>query len=149
MAYAYGVDPVFYELLKAQVEITRLAGFAGWNTAGNTLGTCIGQICCRLVDDYSQQSHMELLMLRIADDYLYQSVVRPELNEWLQTHNNLTIGQLKDEVEKRLKPLVEGLHRQLFACVDGISYSLKIEDIYQPWHRTSEIGLDFQLMEHS
>ena len=41
VAYANGAEERLIKLLLAQIDVTKLAGFGAWNTAGNTLGGAI------------------------------------------------------------------------------------------------------------
>src|SRR5690625_7129093 len=41
IAYANGADPVMVPQLLQAFEPHELAGYAGWNTAGNTIGTVV------------------------------------------------------------------------------------------------------------
>ena len=45
VAYPNGADPLLIELLLNSVDITRLAAYGAWNTAGNTIGTALAQAC--------------------------------------------------------------------------------------------------------
>lgn len=98
-----GADPVFTEELNRQLVFSQVAGYASWNTAGNTIGTALphGVLFSAAESRYGFpktkwkmtmaehgrreriQSRVGLaqswfLLNRLLDDYIYHSKVRPE-----------------------------------------------------------------------
>ncbi len=85
-----GADPKFTEELRRRKVFPRLAGYAAWNTAGNTIGTALphGIIYSRLHESLLKNpparhericnAQMKFLLHRLIDDYSYHSLVRPE-----------------------------------------------------------------------
>lgn len=62
--------------------LEKLWGYAAWNTASNSLGTLLGQIlssACR-----PSGENFRFTRERCLDDWIYQSIVRPELNAHLE-----------------------------------------------------------------
>lgn len=123
VAYANGADPALFAVFR---DYPRLAAFAAWNTAGNTLGTVVAQASAFLAttDPSAQQ---QFLLDRMADDLLYQAFLRPVLQTELQQ------GRTIDALEPELGPRLEALWRQHFPEIPiaGITASL-------PWHRLFE-----------
>jgi hypothetical protein len=81
VAYANGSDPLLIEKLLSEFEdLTSLYGYAGWNTPGNTIGTAVAMGLVRLMAEENACFHPEafcqLLLIRLADDWLYQADVR-------------------------------------------------------------------------
>ncbi|HEY9744719.1 MAG TPA: DUF4127 family protein [Oculatellaceae cyanobacterium] len=81
VAYANGSDPQLVSALLSTFEdLTGLYGYAGWNTPGNTIGTSVAMGLVRLAAERNRSLNMEafcqLLLIRLADDWLYQSDVR-------------------------------------------------------------------------
>lgn len=126
VAYANGGDP---ELFKAFKGYADLAAFAAWNTAGNTIGTVVAQASAFLVmQDPGAQT--QFLLDRMADDILYQSQLRPKLQEELA--QGRSIDDLEAELPRRLEALWNRLiHRQPIA---GLSASF-------PWQRLFEADI--------
>lgn len=86
VAYANGSDPILTErILQELPSLTGLYGYAGWNTPGNTIGTAIAMgIVRKLAEEkkkFNAQAFNTLLMIRLADDWLYQSDVRYQIRE--------------------------------------------------------------------
>jgi hypothetical protein len=84
VAYANGSDPRLTEKLVTGFEdLTCLYGYAGWNTPGNTIGTAVAMGIVRYLAEQHQSFNAEafckLLLIRLADDWLYQSDVRKTL----------------------------------------------------------------------
>ncbi len=90
-----GADERVITGLKREGLLDKLAGYAAWNTAGNTLGTAIPHANMRvffrwkLNDSASraartEAAHREFLLNRYAGDYIYHDIVRPEINERLR-----------------------------------------------------------------
>ncbi len=118
VAYANGAENRFVELLLNTVPVVSLAGFAAWNTAGNTLGSAIAAGVCAL-----QCTNPILLaeanFARLVDDWLYQARVRGEVRELLHNPSPFDLGELKTvaetEIEKRMRPLATELFAKHFA----------------------------------
>lgn len=79
-AYPNGSDPALLTALSQRMSPTSLAGYAGWNTAGNTMGSVIAQ---GAVFAAAQQSgvlditaHHRLILHRLIEDGAYMTDVR-------------------------------------------------------------------------
>ncbi len=132
VAYANGAEPRFVKQLLARVDATQLAGFAAWNTAGNTLGSAIAAGICAL-NCKNKTALAEANFSRFVDDYLYQSIVRSEVREALENPSPFDLGELKPiaeaEIEKRIKPLALELYAKHFAP--------HLENTELVWHGSS------------
>ncbi len=132
VAYANGAEPRFVRQLLARADVTRLFGFAAWNTAGNTLGSAIAAGICGL-HCTNKTALSEATFSRLVDDYLYQSLVRSEVREFLENPSPFDLGELKalaeSEIEKRIQPLAMELYAQYFAE--------RLENTRFVWHGSS------------
>ena len=88
VAFANGADRTLVEMLPAYVWPYDLAAYAGWNTAGNTIGSTLAHAALRWVglhrlsgeqSDLAERAHRRYLTLRFAEDWAYQAVVRQEM----------------------------------------------------------------------
>jgi hypothetical protein len=90
-----GADERLIEVLKRERLFDVFAGYAAWNTAGNTLGTAIPQANLRVfyrkrLNDLlersarTQAAQLEFLLHRFVGDYLYHDIVRPVVNQRLR-----------------------------------------------------------------
>lgn len=91
--------------------------YAGWNTAGNSMGTVISHLLFleegqtlrgsgRLA---SLEAHQKLQRLRLIDDYLYQIQVRSAFNQWAQTNGYayLSFGDRWPEANAKIQSMME------------------------------------------
>jgi hypothetical protein len=81
VAYCNGADPALVRALQRERLFSRLHGYAGWNTAGNTIGTAVAHGIARLLSPQtprSETAHRLFLFERLLDDYAYQSIVRQQ-----------------------------------------------------------------------
>lgn len=126
VAYANGADPRLMPLLDSPL---RLAAFAAWNTAGNTLGTVVTQASAFLAmrDPAAQE---QFLLDRLADDYLYQTILRPQLQRELKEGRE--IADLERELGMRLAALWQEHFPSL--AISGLRASL-------PWQRLFEADI--------
>lgn len=114
---------------------TRFAGYAAWNTAGNTLGTAIPHANLRVffrskLNDRADRAarteaaHLEFLLNRFAGDYLYHDIVRLEINTRLRSEakaDEVTFEftperyeQINREVGEKLKAQIERFFAEHF-----------------------------------
>ncbi|MBN8193840.1 DUF4127 family protein [Bacillus sp. NTK074B] len=140
-AYANGVDERMLPQLLSGVKMSELAGFAGWNTAGNTLGTVVAQAAMVHLQkqkpslketEVKERLHAEIT-LRLLDDYVYQSVVRQEVRA--------VVGESAVSREELLNRVTEMFRREASDFLERYHLHFSLEDIYLPWDRTFEIGI--------
>ncbi|SHE14768.1 Uncharacterised protein [Chlamydia abortus] len=113
---------------------TRLSGYAGWNTAGNSLGTCISHAIARTMyelqrpggvptlpanetgDNASrpEKAHYSFLVSRLMDEWGYQAQIRGETNRWIEANLSVSPWDLETEYDQvnariiqRIKELFE------------------------------------------
>ncbi|MEB3196206.1 MAG: DUF4127 family protein [Candidatus Sericytochromatia bacterium] len=79
VAYANGADPRLWSELVSRLDPWQWRAFAAWNTAGNTFGTVVAMACASLLPTADEAARQRLITERIADDWLYQSVIRKDL----------------------------------------------------------------------
>jgi hypothetical protein len=81
VAYANGGDPKLMDkMISGFEDLTGLYGYAGWNTPGNAIGTAVAMGLVRLMAEanrsFDAEAFCKLMLIRLADDWLYQSDVR-------------------------------------------------------------------------
>lgn len=117
--------------------------YAGWNTAGNSIGTVLAHSV--LLDDLQQRwgekkknwyYHKLFQQLRILDDYIFQAELRSIFNKWaeevkLSPHNFSTRWQ---EANKKIKELLN----EKSSNPKILNY-----DMVFPWPRSFEIKVEF------
>lgn len=75
IAYANGADSVLFNLLKNEDLLFKVNSYAGWNTAANTLGTCLPLAMINKIYGNSKQFY-DFLALRYVEDVGYMADVR-------------------------------------------------------------------------
>jgi len=175
---ASGADQRIIAALKKENLFDRFAGYAAWNTAGNSLGTAISHANMRTffrskLNDRADRAaraeaaHLEFLLTRFAGDYLYQDIVRPEMNRRLrgesksnEVTDDLTpekyeevnrdiAARLRAEVEKFFADYFRGRTHRL-AFYKGVEKTITVNglkdlNVYLPWPRTFESAVEFKL----
>uniref|UniRef100_UPI0039F5334B DUF4127 family protein n=1 Tax=Acidaminococcus fermentans TaxID=905 RepID=UPI0039F5334B len=115
----------------------RLGSYAGWNTAGNSLGYALGQGMLRPY--LSDRDRQNLLTVRYLDDWLYQSRVRQEVRQQLIWPNQWPDGKLTDDQTARAETMItEKMEKE------GTPLLGKRPEQYRyrlPWHRTFEVAV--------
>lgn len=130
-----GADERIIAALKRESLFDRFAGYAAWNTAGNTLGTTIPHANMRVffrskLNDRADRAarteaaHQEFLLNRFAGDYLYHDIVRLEVNARLrgETKNQEVTyeftpqryEEVNREVSEKLKAQIEKFFADYF-----------------------------------
>jgi hypothetical protein len=124
-AYCNGGDIQLIHYLDELDVLDKLISYAGWNTNCNTLGTTLAQAC--------MGANLHNLLFRIIEDACYQAVIRHESSSSPATPE--TENSIKDKLQKYYETL-------------NISkkHPVKIKNIYLPWKRLFEIGMEIELV---
>ncbi|MFK4344958.1 hypothetical protein ABH894_003190 [Paenibacillus sp. RC62] len=140
VGYANGADLKLLRLLKQKGLLFELAGYAGWNTSSNTLGTVIAQ--SMLYSHYGPTAeHLDFLALRYAEDACYCAVVRTAMNNGIVEQMGFNKFML-DGQRGSVTAVIRGeLEQALDEYVNGPEGYVEITDCYMPWNRTFEVGL--------
>ncbi len=146
VAYPNGSDPVLVDLLRAQVDLTQLAAYGGWNTAGNTIGVALAQgiAALRVRTPAQAEAQQRFLLHRFIEDWGYQHLVRAELRQWLfaqQGNHEISPANFADSQVF----IEQGLQR----CLDqlpGFARRWRIVpgSVRLPWTRTFEVDFDLE-----
>ncbi|MDR2006288.1 MAG: DUF4127 family protein, partial [Acidaminococcales bacterium] len=155
-------ETVMSALLAENIPLSSLTAYAGWNTAGNSIGTALAQsalfsgtvkISPAEHLPYIYYKNFEFTVARILDDWLYQKDIRAKTGNILnKTGSGRNIAGKKEFVRKKIKDLLEhkkeriflrnlGLH-PFFSNEKGCYYLVSMEtEIDLPWDRLFEISL--------
>ncbi len=128
--FANGGDREFFDIIKMIFDPTQLSSYAGWNTAGNTIGTALAAACLT--------SNKAFLLERFIEDVGYQADIRQKVNTIVQ-NMGLSPFDLKDnhhEIEKIAADMLSEWARQVFP---DKTFTLTVK---LPWPRTFEIDCD-------
>ncbi len=140
LAYCNGGDKDWVKLISEKAGIFSLAGYAGWNTSSNSLGTVICQAV--LYHFYGDtQTHRKFLAERVYEDVGYCGYVRkymcdnilPELG-----YHYFDAGEKRGAVSEQAKKL---LLRYIGGNFPEVAEKYTIASCIMPWKRMFEIGL--------
>lgn len=144
IAYANGGDLELLDLLRQKGILYRLAGYAGWNTSSNTLGTVIAQ--SMLYAQYGDsRRHDHFLALRYVEDFGYDSVVRKALSNGPVQELGLDKFRLDGPRGLVSEMVRTGLEQFIARYLTQEGHTIEIRDCYMPWNRMFEVGLSVRL----
>jgi hypothetical protein len=150
VAYCNGADPEMIAALERSGAARRLSAYAGWNTAANSIGTAVSQLCLQVMGSAGPRTmsaaQNRFLAARLIDDYGYQSCVRQRAMERAGEAgaNGFALGsawrEFEEYVNQELAPLAHRVASDLLGLaaddpVGAVRASL-------PWHRLFEVGVE-------
>lgn len=159
-------DPRLFDALQEQSRSMRLLAYAGWNTAGNTMGTAIPASNIYLLarrlgtDDLERElSQREFLLHRLVNDFEYHRYTRPQayqLQRNLGMEKEETYGPSFDvlnqfvqkDMASRLQETFQNQFkgRRFFAGTRQYEMStISDVDVELPWPRAYEVRIGFRL----
>ncbi|HTQ11744.1 MAG TPA: DUF4127 family protein [Fimbriimonadaceae bacterium] len=160
-------DPQLFTYLSKDDRMTKLLSFAGWNTAGNTMGTAIPAANIYLlsrrlnVDPLERElARREFLLHRFVNDYAYHKFVRPQAYQMIDASHTSSREETYGETFKEVNDFVrtdvyryleyyfheEFEGKRFFAGTTEYELSgLSNIKIFLPWPRAYEVRLEFQL----
>lgn len=149
VAYCNGGDPHLLDALLTEERFGELDAYAGWNTAGNTLGTTLAhaalRACARAqgVTASMEAAHSEALWTRLLDDGLYQAVVRA----WAMAQaeesgvSALNLAEHAPRMEALVHAAMHDLWRELLARYPALRAYDRPFQTRLPWGRLFEIRI--------
>ena len=147
VAYPNGSDPFLIEQLDQHIDLTQLAAYGAWNTAGNTIGTALAQgvAAALATTEAQQQAQQRFLVHRFVEDWGYQHLAREAVRHELADATGLadlppdaddaTVAEVTSRIEKRL---AESLNR----LGSFSNWTLTPGGVRLPWRRTFEVDFD-------
>ncbi|MEG6615172.1 DUF4127 family protein [Peptococcaceae bacterium 1198_IL3148] len=135
VALANGADNSLMATLANQKLLPQLTAYAGWNTAGNTVGYALAQ--GMLSQDIGEADRLHLLAVRLLDDWGYQANVRSQVQQGNINKYNLgpDKGPVATEIEQQLKT---------FATDNLKDFPIDQLKVDLPWNRTFDILLEVE-----
>ncbi|WP_274652555.1 DUF4127 family protein [Paenibacillus humicola] len=154
-AVCNGADTVLMELLSGSGLLKHLSAYAGWNTAGNTLGTVIAHA---VVESYYRKAEKAspgsararnseaFLLSRFVEDWGYQAILRSRIaREELPGLGGSTfdVSAVHDEVAGRIRSgMLAFIERELR---DFEPARIRLERVELPWKRMFEVGFELRI----
>jgi hypothetical protein len=139
-AYGNGGELQFIQLLNQNHLLDKVAGYAGWNTSANTLGTAIAEG----VDYYhygNTAGHKNFMMERYIEDGGYCSVVRKNIAKELH-HYEMNYFDIKEKEGFISKKVKEELQLFMECYLSSINDNISLTKVWMPWSRMFEVGIE-------
>lgn len=144
-AYANGGELDLIRMLNKSDILTKVSGYAGWNTNGNTLGTVLAEA----VYDYhfgKTKQKQKFLMERYIEDMAYCGHVRGSVTKQI-----MNTDLIRFENEEAQNIVSEMVKKELYAFVEEymttVAGKIDIQHISMPWKRMFEVKLDVNFTE--
>lgn len=135
VAFSNGADNGLLSILAQKKVLPQLRSYAGWNTAGNSIGYALGQ---GLLADYiSEEKKNKLLTVRLLDDWAYQANIRAQLNKeiiFLEHIDSNFLDDKKEKLEQEAKNRID-----FFAVTHLSDFAFTSCQVRFPWQRMFEI----------
>ncbi|MCL2662308.1 MAG: DUF4127 family protein [Oscillospiraceae bacterium] len=142
IAYCNGGDHLLFRLLRQKDLLWKLAGYAGWNTSSNTIGTCLPMGMIYSIYGCTK-AHIDFLALRYLEDIGFSCYVRRDVI--LEELPRIT-GLDSQKIDGPRGNVAEIVHNRLQKFADeslsGNHKTVKITDCYMPWSRMFEVGME-------
>lgn len=161
-------DPKLFAALEQNDRMFKLLAYAGWNTAGNTMGTTIPAanvylLARKLQTEALQRetAQKEFLLHRFVNDFQYHKYVRPAAYKLIDSMQAASRDELfggeyeavsrfvQKDLGQRLESVFtrQFLGRRFFAGTGQFEFSgLDSVQISLPWPRAYEVRLGFRML---
>jgi hypothetical protein len=160
-------DPRLFATLQQSNRMMKLLSYAGWNTAGNTMGTAIPAANIYLLarkrqtpDLEREVAQKEFLLHRFVNDFDFHKYTRPRAYQLIdamtdasreetygdafETVNSFVKKDLAEHLEKTFREQFQG--KRFFAGTKQYAFtSLESIKIFLPWPRAYEVRLEFKM----
>lgn len=141
-------DAGFMQTLNTQYDLSQLAGYSGWNTAGNSVGLALSQGIIAAGsrdagDPGFAEKQRDIILKCLLEDWGYQAVTRPVVKGKVPVEQQtlITDPQLEQqttaEIAKMLNEFAERNLREDFGNVE-------VTEVNLPWHRLFDIDFEVQ-----
>lgn len=139
IAYANGGDINLFKLLKNDNLLFKVDAYAGWNTAANTLGTCIPLAMIHNIYK-NNAAFFDFMGLRYLEDVGYMSYVRFKAFDLFK--NEFEWKEIDGKEDGKVATFIrDELNKWCNENLNSANYSVSIIKHEQPWNRFFETGL--------
>ncbi|MDR7544249.1 MAG: DUF4127 family protein [Armatimonadota bacterium] len=145
--FANGADDALVRSLLAREDLAGLAGYAGWNTCSNSLGTTVAQVVLahyarsRLGEVRLRQIRRRYLARRLLDDWGYQAIVRPYLAAEVLPRLGADATHLGEAEPAVREAAVRVLREKVLPSVERALGPSGFVGISFPWDRLFEVDV--------
>ena len=139
-AYANGSDLELIAILNQKELLLKVAGYAGWNTSSNTIGTALAEGVKYLYYG-SNKEHKEFLLLRYLEDAGYCGFIRKEITEKELPALGMTYFDIKEQQGAVSELVKKYLQHFADTKLTSIAKHIQIEEVKMPWRRMFETDI--------
>lgn len=139
-AYTNGGELQLLRVLNKQGILMKLAGYAGWNTSANSMGTVLAMIVNNMYQN-NTEAKQNFLVERFIEDFGYGAVVRSYVTEHILPQWGMTYFWCEEQRGKAANVVLEELRKFVKTEMTSVADKVTVEDIFLPWSRMFEIGL--------
>lgn len=133
-AFANGGDPGFVASLAERLPLASLAGYAGWNTSSNRMGSLLAQLVLGR-RAWGSVANRAVVALRFAEDLVWQAELRQVFRDRF-VEEALMAAEWREQLAAELM-LSVGNERLL-----QLGFAERVRRAWLPWGRSFEIGLE-------
>jgi len=147
IAYCNGGDHLLFRLLRQKGLLWKIAGYAGWNTSSNSLGTCLPM--GMIYNIYGcTKAHIDFLALRYLEDIGFSCYVRRDvILEELPQMEGLDSQNIDGPRGKVAKIVHTRLQKFADESLNEKSKKVEIKSCYMPWSRMFEVGMEVHVQD--
>ncbi len=142
-AYANGADLELIDLMDQTGLLDRAAGYAGWNTSANSLGTAIAQGVYFLLFGATPQQK-DFLALRYVEDAGYCAAVRRDVTEHCLEPLGMNYFDVREQSGAVSRRVHDRLQQFITRQLPSIADRIHLEQVRMPWRRMFETDLTVQ-----
>lgn len=132
-------DQHLMTLLGARMKLDDLAAYSAWNTACNSLGTALAQLAIYVQSELPDAGvkNVRLILERLLDDYVYEALVRPEINDALEAQglNPWDLAEQADAVRRMMATKMQTVAAEVLRPTVATPFTFSAT---LPWPRTFE-----------
>lgn len=140
-SYVNGGDLELLQMLEEEKLLFHLAGYAGWNTSANTIGTSIAEGVLYLYRGNSRQA-LDFLTLRYFEDVGYCAHVRKCVTEEELPQLGMNYFDVR-EAEGIVSRIVEKRLKQFMAIhYPSVAEHTRVLKVRMPWRRMFEVDIE-------
>lgn len=140
-AYLNCSDMKLVEMLEQKGLLLHVAGYAGWNTSSNTIGTALAE-GIRYLYYGDDLAHKAFLVLRYLEDAAYDGFVRSEITEKELPALGMSYYDVKEQKGIASELVRKYLNRFMEDNFPSVAQDTTIACVTLPWKRMFEADIE-------